>query len=185
MVKITYKEKEYVVKDSWLDVKIGTMQNIIQLYEQIHNEFDLTVAIVAELTGISIDDLLDIPYTELMKLKDLTSYINGEIPDKLFNSFTHDGVEYIFTCNIDSLSTGEYIDLNKLTESSDAKHLHTVMGIVYREKDTDYDTASVLKRAEIFKEHMPFSYAIAAQVFMEVLGQISNEHISTCSSKQK
>jgi hypothetical protein len=82
------------------------------------------------------------------------------------------------------MTTAEYLDLDNLSKTSDPMNLHLLMAIIYRPENEKYNSKLVHQRAEIFKEHMPISIAIAAQVFLEVFGQISSNAIVVSSQPE-
>ena len=180
---IEIKDKTYQLPEQWLDITIGKLQELTNIDENL-DEIDKTLQIINVLSGIPTEDLLELPFTQYKKLTEIIEFVKSEITDELFKSFTFDGIEYIFQCELNEMSTGEYIDLDSLIKDNDPDNLHLLMAIMYRPKDSKYDSKEVRKRSLIFQENMPVAYVIGAQVFFQVFDQTLSQHLVDSSAQE-
>lgn len=180
MITLELNETVYKVPSEWCDITIGQLQSLVKIEPSL-DEIDKTVQTLNILSGIPTESLLDLPYTEYAKLLNAIGFIQSQVPDQLLQIFEHDGVKYEFQCELTSMTTAEYIDLDSLTANSNPDNLHILMAIMYRPKGCKYNSNEVRERSLIFQQHMPISCAIGAQAFMEVLGQMLSTHTPVSS----
>ena len=184
MITLEINEHKYIFPNEWIDITIGQLQQMTLIDTKL-NEIDKMIEIINILSGIDKELLLSIPATEYTKMCSILNFINSEIPDKLLDSWQHENITYKLNLDITKMSTAEYLDMDNFSKTSDPMNLHILMAIIYRPEDeVKYNSDSVHKRAELFKQHMPISVAIGAQVFMEVFEQISSNVSVAYSQKQ-
>lgn len=182
MITIEANEIKYRLPDSWLEMKLGQLIAISNI-DPLLNEIDQTVETIFILCGMPKEVQLAIHYQDYSKLHQALSYISSEIPDDLFKVWSYDGIDYQFNCNLETMTTAEYLDLDKLLKNWSMNNLDKLMSILYRPKDEVYDWRITNKRIEIFNKNMPASVAVAAQVFSSVLEQNFLKHIQDSSTE--
>jgi hypothetical protein len=111
----------------------------------------------------------------LAMYKKLCAMTNTET--SLIKLVSIEGVKYGFNPDIQSISTGEFMDIDMLCKDLD-KNLHMIMAILYRKVTTEgegkylieeYD-AKIDERANLFLNKMPASVAQSCLVFFYRLG---------------
>ena len=112
----------------------------------------------------------------LAMYKKLCAMTNTET--SLIKLVSIEGVKYGFNPDIQSISTGEFMDIDMLCKDLD-KNLHMIMAILYRKVTTEgegrylieeYD-AKIDERASLFLNKMPASVAQSCLVFFYRLGK--------------
>jgi len=168
MIKITLNEKEYNFPQTWMDVTIGQLQDI----NNIDVEFDnitKNLSIISILTNSPLEELLDVPATKYGELCELITFLDSQIQDKIYDEWTHDGVTYKFDAEITQYSVSLFLDLEAMGKDG-IDNLHMLMAIMYRPlingKIIKYKASEVVQRAKIFKDNMPISLGVSAQLFM-------------------
>ena len=184
MITIVLNEKEYQLPNEWIDISIGQLQSIANIDPSI-DEVDKIIEILNIISGIPKDELLESPATEYRKLIDTISFINSEIPEKLVDYWEYDGVKYKMNLELTKMSTAECLDLDTFSKNSDSNNLHILMAIISRPEGEKYNSDKVYERAEIFKEHMPISIAVSAQLFMQVLDLVLQNNIQDSLTKEE
>lgn len=180
-ITLELEDIKYQIPSDWMEVSIGMYQEMTQIPQEL-TEIDKTIEIISILSSIPKESLLDLPATDYIKLVEAISFISSDIPDKLLQDWTFEDITYKFQCDLNEMTTAQYIDMDALSKTSDPINLHTLMSVVYRPENTKYNSKDTFKRREVMK-HMPIGYAVAAQAFMTVLDQILSE-VSVDSSIQ-
>ena len=123
--------------------------------------------------GVSMDDVDSVPIVEVEKVLGVLKIAFEEEID-LIKNFTLRDVEFGFIPRLDSISLGEYIDLeNTIT---DWQTMHKAMAVLYRpvnfKKGDKYTIAPYSPNEEIeeIMKDMPLSAAKSAMVFFYRLG---------------
>ena len=182
MITIEANEIKYQLPDSWLEMKLGQLIAISNI-DPLLDEIDKIVETIHILSGIPKEVVLNIPFTEYSKLLEVMSYLSTDIPNDLFKSWKFNDVEYQFNCNLETMTTAEYLDLDKCLKDGSTTTLPMLMAIMYRPENERYDWIKCKKRAELFSKEMPVSVAISAQVFLSVLEQNCLNYIQVSSTE--
>jgi len=178
MITISFKEETYTLPTDWSDINIGQLQSLA-IVDETTDETDKVVQIISILSGISIEDIYELPCTEYIKLREAIAFISSEIPNKILQDITIDDVTYKFQCSLVELTVREYDVIESLCREQNTDNLHLLMAVFYRPEGEKFNWKLLESRGNLFKEHMPITCAMGAQVFMEVLGQISSSHTQT------
>jgi hypothetical protein len=133
----------------------------------------------------------DITYEEVLETKDeLVNFLVRQIIDifsgdkewMFVNRFVHEEIEYGFIPNLDRMSFGEYVDLDKYF--GDLDNFHKAMAVLYRpikHRRTWKDTYEIeeYRGSEKFAEVMktvPVNIALGAEVFFYNLMSALEKH---------
>ncbi len=197
MITINYEGVgKFKFPQTWKEVTLDQFQKINQL--SIEDEIDFELAMISILAGIPIDNILDLPVTEYKRLKEACSFINVNPDSRPKNIIEIDGVKYGYRNDVRKMKTSEYIDFDTMSASG-VENMHIIMAILYRpivkvgnlEKDPfdyeiePYNSKTVLKRAEIFKEKMTMDFVLSATFFLMALVQSLLESTAASSAEQE
>ena len=137
---------------NYKQLTINKYQEIRQIIEDDGGELNIQAGIIAALTGMSLDDVLNLTLTKYNEYVQKTSFLlekpklDGRIPSKL----NVNGVECEITKNVNKLTAAQYIDYQTLTAMKDQeKYLANVLAcfIVPKGKKygDGYDTDEIAK----------------------------------------
>lgn len=137
---------------NYKQLTINKYQEIRQIIEDDGGELNIQAGIIAALTGMSLDDVLNLSLTKYNEYVQKTAFLlekpklDGRIPSKL----NVNGVECEITKNVNKLTAAQYIDYQTLTAMKDQeKYLANVLAcfIVPKGKKygDGYDTDEIAK----------------------------------------
>lgn len=157
------------IKDNWKEV---TVKEFVQLQalkiDDYETPLDYNVAVLSVLSGESEDDILSLPYTELLAHIDRLSFINTLPEGKLANSYVINGKKYNTVMNVKDLTAQQYIDyVRMLGRNKDNAMLHYILAIFLIEDGKAYNTEGfdVDAAAEEISEHFSLADAYALSTF--------------------
>lgn len=193
MHKIKIDGKLYNFPSKLSEVTLGQFQEIVSLKEMdsMKDNIDLTIKIISILMKVSEEFLNTIPYTDIVKLAELSGFIFDSTNEEPKFEVVIDNVKYVMLNEISKMSTAEYIDLDTLLSDKEnaVSNLHLIMSILYRpatkkNKIEPYNSETLNERAELFKEKMTCNYAVTAMLFSLALVQASSELIQDYSKNK-
>lgn len=169
--------------EKWSEISIRKYQKITQLKEDGEYYSNLS-NIVSILSGIDIDILEDLPYTEFISIASNIKFIfEGKNDDPIKWSYVIDGVEYKLATDMTHMSTREFMDLNSFFKDKEniSNNIHLILAIVYRPVVNGeielYSTKDVFKRADLFLDIMTCESILTLMVFYSALMIAFYEHI--------
>lgn len=128
---------------------------------------------------VSLKDVMNIPLKEYSKITEvLSNAFDADTP--LVQRFELEGIEFGFIPNLDKMSLGEYIDIEK--NILDWQNIHIAMGALFRPITKEYDDKYRIEKYEAKEEYfnlmkfMPVSVAMGAMVFFYRLGKDLSIH---------
>lgn len=123
---------------------------------------------------VSLKDVMNIPLKEYSKITEvLSNAFNADTP--LVQRFELEGIEFGFIPNLDKMSLGEYIDIEK--NLFDWQKIHIAMGALYRPITKEYDGKYRIENYEAkegyfdLMKFMPVNVTMGAMVFFYHLGK--------------
>ena len=177
-IKIKKKDKveEFKLIDSWKDVTLENWLKLIDFQEGSKTkEAEETIAVLSNIPKKLIKELALKDVAVIMsRIADLQQKQNSSLKRVI----EIDGVEYGFHPDLDSITLGEYADLETFIKGGLENHLPEIMAILYRpikEKKNDiyiidaYDGNITLRKEEMKK--MSAEQVQSALVFFYHLGK--------------
>lgn len=183
--------KKYKIPDSWSDVTLRQYQKLSQLSPSFTDSQRLT-EIISILLDVDFDEfqLLQIPYTTLKEVEAVLSFINTvEPPEKPYDRFTIDGIEYGLEPNFTTICGGVFSDCLKRC-TPDSFNMIELIAILYRPiitkrrwfeaktkqyKIEDYDAITMKDRAELFADKLTADMFYGATLFFSTYGKESTQ----------
>jgi len=154
------------------DIQLWQYQEYLEVVDNDDVQY-VNKKLIELFCGVSMDDVDSIPIVEVEKVLGVLEKAFIEDRD-LVKHFELGGVEFGFIPKLDSISLGEYIDLeNTIT---DWQTMHKAMAVLYRpvnfKKGDKYTIAPYSPNEEIeeIMKDMPLSAAKSAMVFFYRLG---------------
>lgn len=134
-----------------------TLEKYIELYElDIHGmeEIDIQSNIIAILSDMTVDDVLDLPIPQYKKLAQQTAFLTAQpqVKARKINRIYINGKEYNVLDKIEKMTTGQYIDYQTYLKKNDVKMLPYILScliIPSGEKYGDTDTIEQIKQMTV------------------------------------
>ncbi len=184
-IKKENKTKIYKFIDSWSDVTLATWIKLIDLRTKTKTkEAEGTIALLSDIPKKLIKEL---PLRDVSVLMGKVSDLQSQQGNKLLKRFKIEGVEYGMHPDFNSLTLGEYADLETFIKDGLEKNMPECMAILFRpiveKKDKAYTieayNGNINVRAEIMKK-MPAEQVQNALVFFWLLGKTLLEILPLC-----
>ncbi len=171
------------IPENWNEVSLGTYQEIANI--KTESDAIRLKETIFLLTGV---DITKIPVTEINKITTNLQWLNSLPDDKnLKTIIVIDSVQYSLIGKFESISLGEWIDLEEFIKDH-VNNLHKIMAVIYRPvingKLEDYDTESLYTRAELFEDKMFIGDVYATMIFFFVIGMNFTKAFSTSLEAQ-
>ena len=179
-VKKKGKVKQYKLINSWEDVTLEKWLQLVDLKTDTKSE-EATETIAA-LSNIPKKLIKELALSDVAILMSRIAELQKEQNTKLKRIIKIDGIEYGFHPDLDSISLGEFADIETFIKSGIEKHLPELMAVLYRpikEKKNDiyiidaYDGDIRLRTEEMKK--MSAQQVQSALVFFYTLGKELSE----------
>lgn len=116
---------EYNFPSTWEDLTVKQYSNIVKIMKDdaTHN-ISKTISVIAQLTGVARDILLDINLTEFNEIAKRLEFLDTPLPKvEPKETINCNGVEYYIKRNLEALTVGETISLEMLIEKSEGNLL--------------------------------------------------------------
>lgn len=134
-----------------------TLEKYIELYElDIHGmeEIDIQSNIIAILSDMTVDDVLDLPIPQYKKLAQQTAFltVQPQVKARKINKIYINGKEYNVLDKIEKMTTGQYIDYQTYLKKNDIKMLPYILSTLIIPKDEKYgdtDTIEQIKQMTV------------------------------------
>jgi hypothetical protein len=165
---------ELIIPESLNEVPLLHYQQFVDDVKGSEDNDYIGQKLVERFCGIQLKEIVKIKQKDILNL---TNHFN-ELFKKKNNfkpRFKIQNVEFGFITDLENITSGEYIDLEKYLQ--DVNTLHKAMAVMYRpivkEKGDKYEIEpyqSAINYAEVMR-YAPLSNVLAAQVFFWSLGQ--------------
>ena len=160
------------VPSSLDDIQLWQYQEYLQVVDDPNPEY-VNKKLIELFCGVDMDEVDSIPLVEVEKVLEVLKMAFEEERD-LVKHFTLREVEFGFIPKLDSISLGEFIDIEG--SITDWQNIHKAMAVLYRpvnfKKGDKYTIAPYSPNEEIeeIMKEMPLSAAMSAMVFFYRLG---------------
>ena len=154
------------------DIQLWQYQEYLEVVDNDDVQY-VNKKLIELFCGVSMDDVDSIPIVEVEKVLGVLKKAFEEESD-LVKHFELGGVEFGFIPKLDSISLGEYVDIEDAI--TDWQTMHKAMAVLYRpvnfKKGSAYTIAPYSPNEEIeeIMKDMPLSAAMSAMVFFYRLG---------------
>lgn len=167
MINITIAGKEYTFPQEWKEVTLKQYMGIQPILKKEKDEATKIVEIVAVLSNIPYEIILDLEISSLGKVFNLVDKLLQSEIESAPETFFLGGKEYIFALKGRSLTSREYIDLDLLCKDLD-ENLDKIMAILWRENENGiipYRTGDLENRAKLFYDELTTEYVLHGATF--------------------
>jgi len=145
---IEYNNKKYPIKELTIEIWANIMK-----YKNILDDVDLYVKMIADMTGLSTDEVRQSDANSIIETGTLLyNYINQESKDIKYN-LEHNGIQYEL-CDFSRMSFGQFIDIDTFMSKDEAykiANLNELASYLYTEKNKKYGDVDFKKKIEDFK----------------------------------
>ena len=120
---------ELVVPTSLSEIPLGHYQKFLEVAKNTNDDEFLGQKMIEIFCGIELKEVVKIAMPDVINLVSHFNKLFSEIP-KFKNRFEINGVEFGFIPNMEKISWGEYISIDKTI--NDYQNLNVAMGVMYR-----------------------------------------------------
>ena len=179
-IKKEGKVKEFKLINSWADVTLSTWLSLIDF--ETGTKTEEATETIAALSDIPKKLIKELSLSDVAVIMSKVGELQAKQDTKLKRIIEINGVEYGFHPDLDSISLGEYADIEQFIKNGIDKQLPELMAVLYRpikEKKNDiyiikaYD-GDIRLRAEEMKQ-MSAEQVQSALVFFYTLGKVLSE----------
>ena len=129
-VKKEGKVKEFKLISSWEDVTLEKWLKLIRFQEGSKTEE--ATETIAELSNMPKKLIKELALKDVAKVMSRIAQLQNKQDTKLKRIIEIDGVEYGFHPDLDSITLGEYADIETFIKNGIEKHLPELMAVLYR-----------------------------------------------------
>ena len=129
-VKKEGKVKEFKLISSWKDVTLEKWLKLIRFQEGSKTEE--ATETIAELSNMPKKLIKELALKDVAKVMSRIAQLQNKQDTKLRRIIEIDGIEYGFHPDLDSISLGEYADIETFIKNGIEKHLPDLMAVLYR-----------------------------------------------------
>jgi|TARA_R110000744_G_scaffold378850_1_gene495648 hypothetical protein len=172
-VKKDGQNKSYTIIDSWEDVTLEKWAELNSKNKESKGKAAEAIANITTLSTLPKDLLKELTLNDVAALMNKLADIQSRANSKLKNKIEVEGKIYGFHPNLESITIGEYADIELCIDDGIENNLPAIMAILYRpiteQKENwydiePYDADSKKVREQIFKQ-MPAETVESALVF--------------------
>lgn len=167
MINLNIQDKQYLFPQTWEEVKLKQYMNIQPILRKEKDESMKIVEIIAALSDIPYETILDLEISSLGKVFNLVDKLLQSEVKNAPETFKIGNKEYIFALKDRKLTMREYIDLDLLCKDLD-ENLDKIMAILYRENENGiipYKTEDLESRAKLFYDEITADYVLKGASF--------------------
>jgi len=158
---------------SWNEVSIKDFHNIQRIIQKEQDELDKEISLLAYLHGTSQSEIENFSISKISHEIKKLSFLSNTDMGGLNVSFKIKGRRYRANIFTQTLSAAQFMDITEFTKENPLDNAHKILAAICEEmtgvwpfrKAKKYDGKDVLKRAEIFYEHLPIGIAYPICVF--------------------
>jgi hypothetical protein len=129
-VKKEGKVKEFKLISSWKDVTLEKWLKLIRF--QDGSKTEEATETIAELSNMPKKLIKELALKDVAKVMSRIAQLQNKQDTKLRRIIEIDGIEYGFHPDLDSISLGEYADIETFIKNGIEKHLPELMAVLYR-----------------------------------------------------
>lgn len=116
----------------WNNITLETLIRADRASRSVADPLDKQIAVISIITGMTEDEVLDLPKDRLLKI--LADYANLKdlTDDKPFKDFKAGGYMWHPQTDVSKFSTSQYIDINELVKDKDRviEHLADMLAVI-------------------------------------------------------
>tara|TARA_R100001594_G_scaffold145020_1_gene194712 strand:- start:53 stop:694 length:642 start_codon:yes stop_codon:yes gene_type:complete len=129
-IKNKGKTKEFSVIKSWNDVTLENWTKLIQ--HKTNSKSNEALTLISELSNIPKDIINKLELSDVATIMGQIGKLQSEADTKLSKIVEIDDKRYGFHPDLDSITLGEYADIETFIKLDVEKHLPEIMAILYR-----------------------------------------------------
>lgn len=174
--------------DNYRDLPIGKYEEIVRLCEQDMTDVDRRVAIVAILSGLTEDEVLNLPLDQFSDFSARSRFIERECPENLIpgvaRSYAIGGFVLIPTTDIRKITTAQYIDFQTFSQDRENKTVE-LLSCLLVPRGCDYnDGYDIMDVQQAIRDEMSVAECLALLAFFFKQWLISIRNILYSSGRR-
>ena len=151
---------------AWNELPIGQYEKIKEIIRSESEDMD--VEILAVLCGVDVDTILNMPVSEVWKMKAQMGWLFTplNVRDRLkYKYIKLDGVKYVVHTDFKDITTAQYIDFQTFYQDYEQNYCNVLACFIIPEGHKYNDGYDALETAEIFREKLSVEAAENACFF--------------------
>ena len=152
--------------NSWAMLPIGKYEKIKDIIRDGGENSD--VYVLAVLCDCEVDDVLNAPVSEVMRLKREALFLNTKLDVRTrlkHKNIVIDGVKYVVHTDFRDITTAQYLDFQTFYKDYEKNYCNILACFIIPEGHKYNDGYDALEVAELFREKMPVEVAENALFF--------------------
>ena len=189
------KNKTYTVPTNWNNVNLGVYMKTIEALKGDEEDLHTALMLIHALTGIPKPQIEQLPVNYIKEINtNIVSLLQQPMNEKIKYKINIKGTKYGFHPQLNSITLGEFVDIEAYIKDGVEKNMHKLLSVLYRpiikEKGAKYkieDYKPSEERAELFKDKLTVGDFNGASVFFYALGKellsYSRSYLKTLKTK--
>lgn len=165
---IQYSGKKYPIKEPTLK-----SYSTIMSLKDILSEQELYVRMIAEVTSLTREQILNSPAEEIISVGQMVFKFFNQDSKDIYPKIEHNGIKYLMV-DVNNISFGQFVDIDTFLakdENYKISNLNELAAYLYSEEGSSYGDSNIKKRIEEFKD-LPLKYLEGAVFFLVSLGLV-------------
>jgi len=189
------KTKTYSVPTNWNNVSLGVYMKTIEALKGDEEDLHTALMLINALTGIPKPQIEQLPVNYVKDINtNIMSLLSQPMNEKIKYKINIKGTKYGFHPQLNSITLGEFVDIEAYIKDGVEKNMHKLLAVLYRpilkEKGVKYkieDYKPSEERANLFKDNLTVGDFNGASVFFYALGKellsYSTSYLKTLKTK--
>ena len=152
--------------NTWEKLTLGKWQEIHAITNTDADNLDKTLEILKVLTSYDEATLLQLDLKVFNNLVKQMEFLQTPYVGKMKEVFTINGVEYKVNWRAEDKTTGQFIDITRLTEKKELinDNIHNILGVICLPEGQEYQ-GDYGSRAEFFQKNLTMDYVFPISNF--------------------
>ena len=183
MIDIQLNDRVVKVKPEITIEQFQRLQNKEELYKKSLPD------LLSLFLNVPVNELKDLPVNQMEFVQSylMSKLTESSLEDKLYNVFTHNGVEYGLENDWSKLAWGAWMDMEVFSSEKIEENIHLIMSILYRPivekkygkyKISPYKADEIEDRAYEFRQ-LPIKYWFGASSFFFLTATLYTNNIKS------
>lgn len=162
--------KELLIPTSWNDVTLGEFIKLSSLnVSDYKTPIEYYIHVLRIFGNEDLDDIFEyIKASDVSEIVNQMSFMNNE-PSQLDNkSIVINGERFYLIDNLNELTVGEYVSIESLIKQDgldSVKAIPTILSVILRPENEDFDSSKCTERIKLFKESLSIEDVLGMSVF--------------------
>ena len=127
------RNKTYSLPTNWNNVNLETYMKTIEALKHDEDELHTALLLINALTGIPKGQIEELPITEVKNINNaVMSLLQQPMNEKIKYKINIKGTKYGFHPQLNSITLGEFVDIEAYIKDGVEKNMHKLLAVLYR-----------------------------------------------------